>query len=253
MNENEILEVEQTSENVEATTEQTPVKTYTQEEVDAMMGKRVARTEAKIRREYERKMKDYEDLTDVLKAGTGKQDVGEIKDTFRDFYTKKGIKIAQKPQYNDEDVNVLAKHDAENIISGGFDDVVEEVDRLAELGIENMTKREKALFKTLAEHRHNTERANKLSEMGVTKEEYEGKEFKEFASQFNTNIPIDKVYDIYRKTKPKKEIRTMGSMKQNQSTGPKDYYTPEEIERLTMDDLDDPKVWEAVRRSMTGQ
>jgi hypothetical protein len=250
MNENEILEVEQTSENVETTTEETPVKTYTQEEVDAMMGKRVARTEAKLRREYERK---YGDLTEVLKAGTGKEDVGEITNTFRDFYSKKGIKFAEKPKYNDDDVKVLARHDADAIISGGFEDVVEEVDRLADLGIENMTSREKALFKTLAEHRQNTERANKLSEMGVTKEEYEGNEFKEFASQFNANIPIDKVYDIYRKTKPKKEIRTMGSMKQNQSTGPKDYYTPEEIERLTMDDLNDPKVWDAVRRSMTGQ
>jgi hypothetical protein len=250
MNENEILEVEQTSENVETTTEETPVKTYTQEEVDAMMGKRVARTEAKLRREYERK---YGDLTEVLKAGTGKEDVGEITNTFRDFYSKKGIKFAEKPKYNEDDVKVLARHDADAIISGGFEDVVEEVDRLADLGIENMTSREKALFKTLAEHRQNAERANKLSEMGVTKEEYEGNEFKEFASQFNANIPIDKVYDIYRKTKPKKEIRTMGSMKQNQSTGPKDYYTPEEIERLTMDDLNDPKVWEAVRRSMTGQ
>lgn len=241
--------VEET-ENVEVTTEETPVKTYTQEEVDAMMGKRVARTEAKIRREYERK---YGDLTDVLKAGTGKEDVGDITNTFRDFYSKKGIKFAEKSQYNDEDAKVLAERDAQNIISGGFEDVVEEVDRLTDLGFENMNKREKATFKILAEHRQNVERGNKLSEMGVTEEEYGSNEFKEFASQFNANIPIDKVYDIYRKTKPKKEIRTMGSMKQTQTTKQKDYYTPEEIERITMDDLDDPKVWDAVRRSMTGQ
>ena len=241
--------VEET-ENVEVTTEETPVKTYTQEEVDAMMGKRVARTEAKIRREYERK---YGDLTDVLKAGTGKEDVGDITNTFRDFYSKKGIKFAEKSQYNDEDAKVLAERDAQNIISGGFEEVVEEVDRLTDLGFENMNKREKATFKILAEHRQNVERGNKLSEMGVTEEEYGSNEFKEFASQFNANIPIDKVYDIYRKTKPKKEIRTMGSMKQTQTTKQKDYYTPEEIERLTMDDLNDPKVWDAVRRSMTGQ
>ena len=241
--------VEQT-ENVEVTTEETPVKTFTQDEVNAIVGKSKARTEAKIRREYERK---YGDLTDVLKAGTGKEDVGEITNTFRDFYTKKGIQFAQKPQYSDEDVKVLAERDAQNIISGGFEEVVEEVDRLTDLGFDNMNKREKAMFKTLAEYRQNAERGKKLSEMGVTEEEYGSKEFKEFASQFNSNIPIDKVYNIYRQTKPKKEIRTMGSMKQNQSTGPKDFYTPEEIERLTMEDLNDPKVWDAVRRSMTGQ
>ena len=73
MNENEIL-VDQT-ENVEQTTEETPIKTYTQEEVDAIVGKRVARNEAKIRKEYDRK---YSGLTDVLKAGTGKESVEEI-------------------------------------------------------------------------------------------------------------------------------------------------------------------------------
>ena len=45
----------------------------------------------------------------------------------------------------------------------------------------------------------------------------------------------------------------MGSMKQSQGNVVKDYYTPEEIERLTEEDLDNPKVWEAVRRSMTGR
>ena len=240
--------VEET-ENVEVTTEETPVKTYTQEEVDAMMGKRVARTEAKIRREYERK---YGDLTDVLKAGTGKEDVGEITNTFRDFYTKKGIQFTPKPMLSDDDAKILAERDAESIISGGYDDVVEEIHRLTDIGFENMTKREKALFKHLAEHRQDTERGKTLSQLGVTKEEYESKEFKKFASQFNSGIPIEDVYEIYRKSKPKKEIRTMGSMKHNQTTKQKDYYTPEEIERLTMEDLDDPKVWEAVRRSMTG-
>ena len=248
MNENEILEVEQT-ETVETTTEETPVKTYTQEEVDAMMGKRVARTEAKLRREYDRK---YGQLEEVLKAGTGKQNVDEITDTFRDFYAKKGIPIASKPHMNDADAKVLAQHDAESIIASGYDEVVEEVDRLADMGVENMTARDKALFKVLAEHRQSAERGKKLSEMGVTQEEIDSKEFKDFASQFNANIPIDTVYDIYRKTKPKKEHRTMGSMKQTQKTATKDYYTPEEIERLTMEDLDDPKVWDAVRRSMTG-
>ena len=33
----------------------------------------------------------------------------------------------------------------------------------------------------------------------------------------------------------------------------KDYYTAEEIERLTDEDLDNDAVWEAVRKSMTGQ
>jgi hypothetical protein len=239
--------VEQT-ENVEQTTEQTP-KTYTQEEVDAIVGKSKARASAKIRKEYERK---YGELEEVLKAGTGKESVEEITGTFRDFYTKKGVQFAQKPTYTDKDNEILAKAEADEIIRSGLEDVVEEVDRLADIGVQNMTPREKVLFKTLAEYRQNTERVNELTQMGVTEDVYNSEEFKEFAKQFNATTPISNIYNLYAKQKPKKEITTMGSMKQGPVTGVKDYYTPAEIEKLSMDDLKNPAVWDAVRKSMTG-
>ena len=56
MNENENLVTEEVAENVEQTTEETQqtAKTYTQEEVDAIVGKKKARWEAKMRKENER-------------------------------------------------------------------------------------------------------------------------------------------------------------------------------------------------------
>lgn len=244
--------VEQT-ENVEQTTEETvaePAKVFTQEDLNAAVGKAKARERAKITKQYERK---YGDLEAVLRAGTGKESVEELTDTFTNFYEGKGIKI-NKPSrdYSEREISVLAKADAEEIISGGYDEVVEEVDRLAQLGVSNMTDREKAVFHALATHREQTERSRALAEIGVTEDVYNSKEFTDFAKQFNSNIPIKDVYDIYAKTQPRKEHKSMGSMKQVQGAGAKDYYTPEEIERLTEEDLDDPKVWEAVRRSMTG-
>lgn len=243
--------VEET-ENVEVTTEETP-KTYTEAEfnakLDEVLGKKLARREAKIRKEYDRK---YGQLEEVLKAGTGKNSVEEMTDTFKDFYQKKGIKIPERPTYSAKDIETLAKAEAEDIIRSGYDEVVEEVDRLTELGVANMTAREKAVFKVLAEHRQSADRGRELTQMGVTEDVYNSKEFKDFASKFNATTPIKDVFDIYNKTYNKKEHRTMGSMKQVQ-TKAKDFYTAEEIERLTMSDLDDPKVWEAVRKSMTGR
>jgi len=242
--------VEQT-ENVEQTTEETvvePAKMFTQDEMNAAVGKAKARERAKIEKQYQRK---YGDLEEVLRAGTGKDSVEEITGTFRDFYTKKGVPLQQKPTYSDRDNEVLAKAEAEEIIRFGYEEVVEEVDRLASIGVENMTPREKALFKTLAEHRQKTERVNELSQMGVTEDVYNSEEFKEFSKQFNASTPISTIYNIYAKTQPKKEIKTMGSMKQTVN-GVKDYYTPAEIEKLSMDDLKNPAVWDAVRKSMTG-
>ena len=240
----------QETENVEQTTEQTPeVKTYTQEEVDAIVGKRLARKEARIRKEYDRK---YGELEEVLKAGTGKEDVGEITNTFRGFYEQKGIQF-KKPEYSEKDIEILARAEADDIIRAGYEEVVEEVDRLTDVGFENMTAKEKAVFKTLAEHRQKTERGRELSSIGVTEEVYESEDFKNFASNFKSNIPIKDVYSIYRKTQPQKDIRTMGSMKSTPAaeSGVKEFYTVEEARRFTKADYDkNSELFAAVERSM---
>lgn len=253
MEENKTLATDQVAENVEQTTEETP-KTYTEAEfnakLDELLGKKIARKEAKIRKEYERK---YGDLEEVLKAGTGKESVDDLTDTFRSFYEQKGITVPKKPQYNDSDIALLAKADAEAIISGGFDEVVEEADRLKDLGVEKMTPREKALFVTLTDHIKNTETSRELSELGVTEDVYGSKEFKDFAAKFNPKTPMRDIYDIYAKTQPKKEHKTMGSMKNTASgeSAIKEFYTPEEARKFTKKDFDNnPALFEAVVQSM---
>lgn len=239
--------VAETTENVEQTTEQTP-KMFTQDEVNEIVAKGKARERAKITKQYER---EYGELRDVLRAGTGKDDIGELTKSFKSFYEGKGIKVQR--DFSEKDIETLATADADEFIRMGEEDVAEEVDRLADIGVDNMTPREKRLFQKLAAHRQNTERSNALSQRGVTEDVYTSKEFKDFASKFSATTPITDIYDIYEKTLPKPNIKTMGSMKQIQSNGVKDYYSPEEISRLTEEDLADPHVWEAVRNSMTAK
>lgn len=253
MSEKETL-VEQT-ENAEHTAEETPaVKMYSQDEVNEIVGKAKARKEAKIRKEYERKLQKYNGLEEVLKAGTGKESVEEMTDTFAEFYRKNGIKIPEKPSYAAKELEILAKAEADEIIGYGYEDVVEEVDRLAAIGAANMTAKEKALFKVLAEHRQSAERGRELDKIGVTEDVYNSKEFKDFAGKFNPDIPIKDIYDIYAKTQPRKEIKTMGSMKSNVSddNGVKDYYSYEEAMKFTKADFDkNPALYAAVQKSMT--
>ena len=183
MNEQEILVAEQAAENVEQTTEETPaIKTYTQDEVDAIVGKAKARARAKVEKDYQRK---YGDLEEVLKAGTGKESVEEMTNTFAEFYRQKGVNIPEKPQYSAKDLDTLARAEANEIINSGYDDVVEEVDRLTAIGAANMTAREKALFRVLAEHRQSAERGHELSKIGVTEDVYNSREFQDFAGKFN--------------------------------------------------------------------
>lgn len=251
MLENENL-VSNDTENVEQTTE--PIaeqpKMFTQEELDQAISKGKARERAKIRKEFERK---YGDLENVLRAGTGKESVEEMTDTFANFYKSKGIKLVEKPNYTDKDIEILAKADANDIIGYGYDEVVEEVDRLTDIGFDKMTPREKAYFKVLAEHRQNIERHNELSKIGVTDDEYNSKEFQDFAKMFNPTTPIADIFNIYNKQKPKKEIKPMGSMtnKTSEDGTVKDFYTRDEALQFTKADFDkNPALFKAVQESM---
>lgn len=266
-----MFEQEELIENVEPTTEEAEVqveqdeeeviadesaKVYTEEdfriykeEHDRRLDKKVSRAEAKIRKEYEKK---YGNLESVLRAGTGKESVEEITDTFSNFYKEKGVPIPTTPQYNANDIKVLARAEADEIIGMGFDEVIEETDRLAKIGVANMNDREKEVFRTLAEYRQKEERNTEYEKLGVTKEVYTSQEFKDFASKFTKDTPVTEILNIYNSMKPRKEVQTAGSMKTNRTDLVKDYYTDADLERMTEEDLDKPGVWEAVRRSMTG-
>ena len=251
----ELINSENTEETVEQTEQATePEKVYTEAEfnakLDEVLGKKLARREAKIRKEYDRK---YGELENVLKAGTGKDNVEEMTGTFRQFYESKGVQIPTQPNYSDRDTLVLARAEANDIISAGLDDVIEEVDRLADIGLANMNAREKEVFKTLAEYRKTAEQGKELAKLGVGEDVYTSKNFKDFAGKFNSNTPITEIYEMYSKMQPKKEVHTMGSMKSGTQadTGVKDFYTKEEAMQFTKADFDkNPALYKAVEQSM---
>ena len=261
---NENLVTEEVTENVEQTTEDTAEEVtqvtdetqpqprmYSQEEVDDIVGNVKFRTAEKVKKKYEKK---YGSLENVLRAGTGYESVEEMTEAFGEHYRGKGIDIPQEPVYSKREAEILAKAEAKEIIGAGIDEVIEEADRLHAIGFEKMTDRDKVLFMELTSHIQTTEEIRALARLGVGKDVYESEEFVNFRKMFaGSKTPIEKIYETYIAAKPKKEIRTAGSMKHAAADkGVKDYYTPEEIEMLSEDELKDPQIWATVRRSMTG-
>ena len=116
-----------------------------------------------------------------------------------------------------------------------------------------MTQRDKVIFSKIASERQRIEEEKALASIGVGKDAINEQDFKDFAGKLNSNLSLKEKYEMYLQFKPKKEIKQIGSMKIGAASKVKDHYSTEEIERLTLDDLDKPEVWEAVRKSMTGQ
>ena len=239
MNENEV--VEQT---------ENP-KMYSQEELGGIVENRLSRERAKIGKAHDREVADYKELAEIVMAGTGAKSVSEAKDTLRGFYTDKGVPMPQRSEFSDKDIEILARADAEEYIQSGYDDVAEEVARLAAKG-DAMTPREKARYQHLDDYRKKAELGRELAGIGVTEDVYNSKEFQEFAGQFNSNIPGKDIYDIYSKT-IKKPIKPMGSMKSTApETGVKDFYSYQEAKQFSRRDLDrNPALFRAVMDSMS--
>ena len=228
-----------------------PVKTYTDAEVDEIVKKKLFRQQQKLDREFNKELSKYKRAEEVLNAGLGTSNIEEATNNLSEFYQEKGIKI---PEYHEQrsthDTEVLANDDAKTIIDAGYDEIVEEVDKLAQLGIDNMSARDKIVFQKLAEERKRIEEEKEVASLGVPKEELETKEFKEFSDKYST-LSLKQKYDLYSQIKPKKNENIMGSMKNRATSQVKEYYSPEEIAKLTEEDLNNPQIWEAVRKSQT--
>ena len=120
VNETENVEQQTTEENVdgvdvggktvdmtenEVTTETPTVETFTKEQVDDMIAKKLARKEAKIRREYENK---YSRLETVVNTGLGTNSIEESTSKLEEFYKRKGIDIPTTPTYSEREAELLA-------------------------------------------------------------------------------------------------------------------------------------------------
>lgn len=262
----EAQSVEENEEGIELTDttsqeeEKQEVKTYTAEEVEkivndrvnTLLPKKIEREKRKMEKQYSDKLAKYEETDSILKAGLGTKDISESNQRMREFYKEQGIDIPvySKPRYSEEDEKILGKAEASKIIDLGFEEMQEEANRLAAIGADKMTPREKVMFNTLADELTHQKQIKELAELGVKEEILSNSEFKEFASQFTSKTPIKTVYEMYTVThQSKPKIEKIGSMKNNISKEEKDFYTPDEVNALTPEEWEKPGVWEKVMAS----
>lgn len=233
-------------------------KTFTQKEVDKMIEARVNRLESANRK----KMQEYEDLVNTLKVGTGEKIDTSLKDLnkkFKEFYREQGVEIPEASrQYSEREEKILAKADAQEIIEAGEDEVRRVATEIYNKPAEQRTMREKFIYSALGEHVMKNNAIKDLEKKGADTKILENDEFKKFASKFSAQTSIGEIYDLYNKviTKPE-EVKKIppastGSVKTTENTAEiKDYYTPEEVSKFTMEELkNNPKLMKAVDKSM---
>ena len=251
MEDNQELVVEETTENTEQPTVEETVELtdteqpkYTDADLDEILAKKINRERKKFEKEYA----DAIEISNIVKKGINANDLKSAKEQIRNFYEEQGVEVNNIR--TDKEEKILGKDDANELLELGLEEAEEEANRLAGIGYNNLSIRDKEKFTTLASALTYEKNKKELKEMGVSEDILEDKSFKEFSSQFNTNTPFNKIYDLYKASQPQKETHMMGSMKGIDNKVESEFYTEEELNNLSLDDLKDPKVWEKARKSM---
>lgn len=235
--------------------EQEKVLNFTQEKLNELIEDRVRRerntfkrSEANIRREYEDKIADIEN---IIKAGFGTNNLDDGLARITELCKNKGIKIPErKASYSQSDLEILANYAADEIIADGYDSVETELKKLASKGPEKMTTREKLIFTRLNDTKKALDAEKELVSIGVKPEVLKSKEFKNFADKFTgSKFSTKEVYEMYTKyNTPKPKAKPIGSMINDNPKKDKDFITEAEYDKMTEKEIE--KNMDLIRKSM---
>ena len=191
-----------------------------------------------------------------MKSALGAKDIDDVITKSKEFYKEQGVQIPQiinKPQLTERQLTVLAQDDAQNIIKLGKEEMSEEANRISRIPPEERTLKDKVVFDTVCKELVRINDIDGLKAKGYDTKVLEDKDFSSFREQFNIRTPIAQIYEMYQKVNGNKPVqpKSPGSAKTtNTDNEVKDYYTPEEVRQFTEEDLDNPKLMEAVEKSM---
>lgn len=246
--------LEQTNEPVEETTEtiveeptqNEPMFTESQmqEKINSAVEKRIARERKKLDREYKESLSKYQELAYLTQQGLKAESLDDTLEKSREFYGKQGITYVP----NNEDDEIIGKAYANEIISesDSLDELEDTAKRLSNKT--NLTKRDRIILDNLTGEIDTRKRIAKLESIGVTEEEYNSSEFKQFASQFNKDTPIENVYEIYKRNTDVKPVSNPGSMKSIPGKERKDFITEAEYNKMTEKEIEENM--DLIRESM---
>lgn len=223
----------------------------TQKEFDEKMKIRLERQERSLKRKFDEELSEYERTKQILSSTFGTDDIKELNQKMIDYYTEEGIEIPEaKPKgLTNEEIEILGNAEAQKIIELGEEEIIEELDRLKIKGADNLTPKEKYVYKNLYETLEHKKQLDELEENGIDASILEDSDFKQYEKKFSQDMSLVEKVNLYQQLTQKEPPKKPGSMESTPVTQDKDYYTEEEVVNLSPEEWQKPGVWEKVRAS----
>ena len=245
----EVNEVPEVTEEVTQPSEE-DIEKRIEEEVNKRFEEKIEARLARDRNSRERKeapvRAKYQQLEEMMKSALGAKDIDDVITKSREFYKEQGITIPEvinKPSLNERDERVLAKADAEEIISLGKSEMEAEANRIASIPENQRSLRDNTIFNVLCQELVKINDKEDFKAKGYDTEILNDKDFSLFRNQFNLNTPVSKVYEIYSKLNPKQVEKpaSAGSAK-TENTNSGEAFSAERINDMTPEEI--MKYWD---------
>lgn len=252
----EEVDIVDASENeVETEEQQENTKTYSQEDVDEMIkeihkknqdawNRRWGQEKSKMERDNAKK-------DELIKLLSEQTQANSVDDLLNNAYEQYGV---ERPKIsNKRDDEILGKHDAKEILELDLDMIQEEAERLSKL---KRSDREEATFlelgKYLTEKKKEAQRIKEIKENGFDEEIVNSDSFKDFSKKFSDKTSLKDIYDIYAKTNGTQKAKpfSAGSANGKAVKEVSEFFTVEEFNALTEEDLKDDRVYEKAMKTM---
>lgn len=255
---NEVEKVQETTEEVvqpSAEDIERQIEERANKIAEEKMEARLIRDRIKREREEAKTKAKYEQLESIMKTALGANDIDDVITKSKEFYREQGIQIPEiinKPYYGEREQTILAKVEAGEIIKLGKKEMEEEANRIAAIPQNERSVRDNTIFNEVCTKLMIMKDEEGLKSKGYDTKILNDKDFSLFRSQFNLDTPVTKVYEMYQTVKGTKPVqpKSPGSAKTNNTNNEiKDYYSPEDFDKLSDEDLRNPKIMAIIDKS----
>lgn len=258
-------------------------KTYSQDEVDNIVKSRLAREKVKnksLKAENDKLAKSnrsYRILSEILdKKGGFKGDPDKQLEHVRTYYKLSDSELEQIKENVDYDPKsekqTMAYFNAKRFVEQSDpDEIQEEYERIKDIPEERRSLSDKELFRQIKPHsadevKKSIDADKEWFEQNVGGDFLEFLRSEEFAGFMDgTGLSVRKGMEKFVKLKGSQAVKTAfqksensgkkptsaGSAKDSGASELKEYYSPEDVDRLSDKDLDNPEIVKRIRQSMT--
>ena len=237
-------------------------KKYSQSDIDKAVKSRLSIEKRRNERELEKKERElekYKELESTIRSGIKADSLDDLLQKTKGFYEEQGIEVKKyESSASVRDSRRLGSMDAKDLIEiSEFNEIRARANELANKKDSNRINiREEAEFMELGKYLSRQEKIQTLREKGIDDSILEEKGFEDFMKKFSKDTPILEIYDLFEKinnadeSKKTEKPRSTGSVKSNPNKEEvKDYYSPKDVDKLTAQDLRNPRIYQKVMES----